>query len=91
MTADTYTSVLPGAQREVAEATARLVLDAGKPGEEIRRQISGGRESPREPVVLLRQEAAGGRQPRWRRVQGASIGSPQARSGRQVQLMVVGS
>ena len=30
LTADTYTSVLPAAQRKAAEATARLVLDAAR-------------------------------------------------------------
>ncbi|MFI6162931.1 tyrosine recombinase XerC [Micromonospora haikouensis] len=40
LTADTYTSVLPESARRAAEATARLVLDAGKPGAEIRRQLS---------------------------------------------------
>lgn len=43
LTADTYTSVLPESQREAAEATARLVLDAAKSGE-IRRQLSHTRD-----------------------------------------------
>ncbi|MFC8848538.1 MULTISPECIES: tyrosine-type recombinase/integrase [unclassified Micromonospora] len=48
LTADIYTSVLPESQREAAEATARLVLDAGKPGAEIRRQLSHNPKPPQE-------------------------------------------
>ncbi|WP_239312971.1 site-specific integrase [Plantactinospora mayteni] len=66
LTADTYTSVLPESQRAAAEATARLVLDAGKPSEEIRRQLRHGRDTPQEPAVAAQERPAGGCRPRWR-------------------------
>lgn len=44
LTANAYTSVLPESQREAAEATARLALDASASGEEIRRQLTHTRD-----------------------------------------------
>ncbi|MGS2619877.1 tyrosine-type recombinase/integrase [Micromonospora sp. LZ34] len=66
LTADTYTSVLPESQREAAEATARLVLEAGKPGEEIRRQLRPGRDTPQVPAVATHKRSAGVCRLRWR-------------------------
>jgi integrase len=61
LTADIYTSVLPDSQREAAEATARLVLDAGKPGAEIRRQLSLDRATPQDRAAAVKQAPA-----RWK-------------------------
>ncbi|MHA4945692.1 tyrosine-type recombinase/integrase [Micromonospora sp. SD19] len=66
LTADIYTSVLPESQREAAEATARLVLDAGKPGEEIRRQLSHNPKPPQERAAEARPTAAPACRPRWK-------------------------
>ncbi|MEH1017844.1 tyrosine-type recombinase/integrase [Micromonospora sp. CPCC 206060] len=49
ITADTYTTSLPATQHKAAEATARLVLNAGKPGAETRpaaRRRDHGRPRP---------------------------------------------
>ncbi|WP_347405159.1 hypothetical protein [Micromonospora sp. WMMD956] len=64
LTADLYTSVLPESQRAAAEATARLVLDAGKPDEEIRRQMGRSRDAAQEPAVAAQERSAGGCRPR---------------------------
>ncbi|GAA3752955.1 hypothetical protein GCM10022225_42070 [Plantactinospora mayteni] len=66
MTADTYTSVLPESQRAAAEATARLVLDAGKPGKEIRRQLRRNQDTPQEPAVATQVRSAAACRPRWK-------------------------
>jgi hypothetical protein len=66
LTGDIYTSVLPGAQREAAEATARLVLDAGEPREDVRHQLRRGRGTSQEPVVVAQKPQADGCPPRWR-------------------------
>lgn len=59
MTADTYTAVLPHTQHEAAEATARLVLDAQRPGAEVRQQVDQGRDTARErPDAAPRPERA---------------------------------
>ncbi|WUI06181.1 site-specific integrase [Micromonospora sp. NBC_00421] len=86
LTADTYTSVLPESQREAAEATARLVLDAGKSGAEIRRQLTHnpttvqGRPAEAQPVT------APACRPRWKpssATRGARLrSSARRRSGR---------
>ncbi|MGN9779689.1 site-specific integrase [Micromonospora sp. H33] len=66
LTADTYTSVLPETQRQAAEATARLVLDAGLPGDEIRRQVSNLRAESPEPALCANTPTARGCRGRWR-------------------------
>ena len=67
LTADTYTSVLPESQREAAEATARLVLDAGKPGEEIRRQTGHRRHGAQDWAAATKPGSASGCCPRRKR------------------------
>ncbi|MFG2058511.1 tyrosine-type recombinase/integrase [Micromonospora sp. NPDC048930] len=66
LTADIYTSILPESQRETAEATARLVLDAGKPGEEIRRQLSHNPTTLRKRAVAVQPVTAPACRPRWK-------------------------
>ncbi|WP_247684192.1 tyrosine-type recombinase/integrase [Micromonospora sp. D93] len=45
LTADTYTTVLPPAAREAADATATYLIAASKPGAEIKRQIGLTRDT----------------------------------------------
>ncbi|MDG4778159.1 tyrosine-type recombinase/integrase [Micromonospora sp. WMMD961] len=66
LTADTYTSVLPDTQRQAAEATVRLVLDAATPGDEIRRQIEHNRTPPQDPTAEEQAPSARGCWPRWK-------------------------
>jgi hypothetical protein len=64
LTADTYTSVLSESQPEAAEAIARLVLDTGKPGEAIRRQLRRDQGVPSEVVVAVQKRPVRGCRPR---------------------------
>ncbi|RAO02171.1 Tyrosine recombinase XerC-like [Micromonospora noduli] len=51
LTADTYTSVLPPAARQAAEATASYLAAAGNPGAEIKRQIELTRDTDRQEAA----------------------------------------
>ncbi|MFE9203853.1 tyrosine-type recombinase/integrase [Micromonospora sp. NPDC007230] len=50
ITADTYTTSLPATQHKAAEATARLILNAGKPGAEMRRPAGRRDSAARRPT-----------------------------------------
>ncbi|MFD6771171.1 tyrosine-type recombinase/integrase [Micromonospora chalcea] len=57
ITADTYTTSLPATQHKAAEATARLVLNAGKPGAEIRRPAGRRDAAGRSPATVEKTKA----------------------------------
>ncbi|GIJ10579.1 tyrosine-type recombinase/integrase [Micromonospora andamanensis] len=57
ITADTYTTSLPATQHKAAEATARLVLGAGKPGAEMRPPTKRRNHGTRRPPTPARTES----------------------------------
>ncbi|WP_238447155.1 site-specific integrase [Micromonospora sp. 4G55] len=66
LTADTYTIVLPDTQRQAAEATARLVLDAAKFGGEIRCHTDRKRTPSQDSAADAQTPSARGCWPRWK-------------------------
>ncbi|WP_425413606.1 tyrosine-type recombinase/integrase [Micromonospora inyonensis] len=57
ITADTYTTSLPATQHKAAEATARLVLNAGTPGAETRPPAKRRDSGKRRPAKTAKTES----------------------------------